>query len=514
MAFNRRDFLMGVGKAGGAGAAYLMMQLLGLLPAPEAAAQEPLKLPPGRETMIVILGGGIAGLVAAHELLKAGYRCTILEARDRLGGRNWTVRQNSKVMLIDGADQTCAFEPGQYFNAGPARLPSTHTTMLGYCREFGVPLEVEVNTSHSALLQSDKLNAGKAVEQRRVVNDARGYVAEMLTKCIQRGALDKDLTADDRSRMTEFLRQFGDVNETGLFKGSERSGYRVKPGAGNNFGSRYEPLPLHSLLDAALWTSFLEDEEFDKQATMFQPVGGMDRIPAAFQTRLEPAVRLNAEVAQIRQGPIGVQVMYRDRKSGASDTVAGAYCICTIPFGVLKNVDADVSPDVKDMIAQSRYASAYKIAWESPRFWERESNIYGGISYLRQAVDLVWYPSAALFSQSGIILGGYGVEDDTDFGRLPNVAAKLAASRQSIEILHPGHGKDLQNPVYVNWGKVPFSLGSWADDIGGKGYNLLIEPDRRVYFAGDHASQLLGWQEGSALSAHYVLNHIGRRMQG
>ena len=59
-----------------------------------------------------------------------------------------------KIVFTDGSQQTCAFGEGQYLNAGPARLPSTHRTMLGYCREFAVPLEVEVNASHSALMQS------------------------------------------------------------------------------------------------------------------------------------------------------------------------------------------------------------------------------------------------------------------------------------------------------------------------------------------------------------------------
>jgi monoamine oxidase len=464
--------------------------------------------------MIVILGGGIAGLVSAHELTKAGYRCTVLEARDRVGGRNWSCRQNMKVALNGIAEQVCVFEQGQYFNAGPARLASTHTLMLGYCRELGVPLEVEVNTSRSALLQSAKLNGGKPVEQRRVVNDARGYVAELLTKSIKKGALDAELSVEDRSRMTAFLSQFGDLNEAGQFRGTGRSGYMTKPGAADVLGSRYDPLPLHALLDSALWASFIEDEEFDKQATMFQPVGGMDRIPAAFEKRLGPIVRLNAEVVQIRQGPIGVQVTYRDRKSGSTETVGGIICICALPLEVLKSIDADFSNDVKEMVATSRPASVYKVAWESRRFWEQDYDIYGGISYLSQAVDLVWYPSGQLFSQNGILVAGYGVEDDTSFGRLPNVAAKIAASRQAVETLHPGHGGELKNPLYVNWAKVPFSLGSWTDEIGGKGYNLLIQPDRRLYFAGDHASQLLGWQEGSALSAQFVLSQIGRRLQG
>jgi monoamine oxidase len=40
----------------------------------------------------VILGAGIAGMVAALELGKAGYECRVLEARSRPGGRNWTLR--------------------------------------------------------------------------------------------------------------------------------------------------------------------------------------------------------------------------------------------------------------------------------------------------------------------------------------------------------------------------------------------------------------------------------------
>src|SRR5579872_1499244 len=127
----RRDFLTKLGQAGGFSAAYVMMQSLGLLPPPASHASV-LRLPPesGKGKRVVILGAGIAGLVAGMELRKAGYQCHILEARQRAGGRNWTIRNGTRVDLTDGTSQTCHFEEGHYFNAGPARLPSHHHTIL------------------------------------------------------------------------------------------------------------------------------------------------------------------------------------------------------------------------------------------------------------------------------------------------------------------------------------------------------------------------------------------------
>ena len=125
MGFTRRDFLMRVGAAGGYSAAFMMMQSLGLTPAPQASAKESkLQVVAGKGTRVVILGGGIAGLVSAYELGKAGYTCTVLEARQRVGGRNWSIRNGSEVQFTDGTTQKCSFEDGHYFNAGPARLPS------------------------------------------------------------------------------------------------------------------------------------------------------------------------------------------------------------------------------------------------------------------------------------------------------------------------------------------------------------------------------------------------------
>lgn len=517
MSLTRRQFLTRVGQAGGFGATYVLMQSLGLLPAPAAVA-DTLRLVDGKGARVVILGGGIAGLVAAYELGKAGWSCTILEARHRAGGRNWSIRNGTQVDFTDGTRQTCSWEGEQYLNAGPARLPSTHFAMLNYCRELGVALEVEVNTSRSALMQSDKLNGGVAVPQRRVVYDTRGHVSELLAKCIRKGALDEEIDAGDRERMIAFLRQYGDLNPDLLYRGTDRAGYKIYPGADSQTPAINDVLPMNALLDANLWTGLLVEDSIVWQTTMFQPVGGMDRIPTAFASRLDPIIRYGSEVTRIRQSDTGVTVDYRDSSAAgqsSAQSITADYCICAMPLTMVRTLDADFSPQIRAILDTVQYDLAYKIGWEAPRFWEKEANIYGGISYLQQTVDLVWYPSARMFSDKGILIGGYNLENQTDFGKLPSMQAKLDVSRRSIELLHPGHSNDLADPIYISWGRIPYNLGSWiSEDMNDeKTLATLQAPDGRVYFAGEHTSRLPGWQEGAALSAWRVINQLGARIQ-
>ncbi len=133
-----------LGTIGGAGVAWGTLEALGLVPdvrehtKPFSPPQQSDFHLQGRVngTTVLVLGGGDAGLVAMYELEKAGYRCELLEARDRPGGRAWTVRGGDTNTDRQGIEQIAGFTEGQYMNAGPARIPQHHTT-LDYCRELG-----------------------------------------------------------------------------------------------------------------------------------------------------------------------------------------------------------------------------------------------------------------------------------------------------------------------------------------------------------------------------------------
>ncbi|HEX8606843.1 MAG TPA: FAD-dependent oxidoreductase, partial [Pseudoduganella sp.] len=499
---------------------------LGAIDVAGAATNAPLSLAPGSGNgrSVLVLGAGIAGLVSAWELRKAGYTVRVLEARDRVGGRNWTIRNGTRIELTDGTVQVADFAPGHYFNAGPARLPSHHRTILGYCKAFGIELEAEVNSSRSAYFLPDAAKGGQPIQLRRAVNDARGRVSELLAKAADRGALDQELSRDDRSRLVEFLKVYGDLDGHLAFKGSERSGYTVYPGADAQAGERPEPLPLEALLDPDLWSALIFDELLIFQPTMLQPVGGMDRIPAAFAERLAEVITLNTEVRAIRNtgkgggegAGKGVSVTVRDRAGGREQVLEADFAIVTFPLPVLAKVETNFSAEVKEAIASVEYDAASKIAWQSERFWESGSNIYGGISVVKHPTALIWYPSGGFHKPTGVLVGCYNIgQAARDFTSQP-LQAQFESSRTVIDRVHPGSGALLKNPVSVAWHKVPYSLGPWVHWATPKErqYVRLNRPEGRVHFAGEYLSQIGAWQEGAALSAHHAVAAIAAAVAG
>jgi monoamine oxidase len=515
MVLSRRQFLTQVAAMSGMGAAFLSMQALGL--ASTAFAQPAPNLPAkiGNGVHVIILGAGIAGLVTAYRLERAGFAVTLLEARHRTGGRNWTLRHGDKVEMLGEVEQDVVFSKGMYFNAGPARIPSHHQGLLSYCKLLGVPLEVEVNFSNSALLQSDKAFGGKPIQEREAINDFRGRVAELLSKATSSGALNQELTPDNKERLMVFLRDYGDLSKDGTYKGTERSGYKVLPGAYNQIGSERDPLSLRDLLKDDVLGDMLFDENIVMQAPMFEPVGGMDRIPAAFHKSITSRIVIDAEVTRIYQSTEKTEVVYLDRATGDSHKLSADYAVCTIPLPVLAKIDTDFSPQVKQAIAGARYDYSAKVAFESPRFWEAEQ-IYGGLSFGATDTGAVWYPSSRFQSARGIILGAYvsGKSAET-FEAMP-VSTQIDMARRAVDKLHPGHGADLSAPVAVDWNKVPYNLGPWIHWTNSSSdrstYQLLNQPDGRVYFTGAHLSQLPSWQEGAVLAAHRTIEMIASRV--
>ena len=513
----RRFLLRAIGTAAGSAAVYRTMEALGMVAASAKTPELDLPAGSGKGKRVVVLGAGIAGLVAAWELSQAGWDCVVLDASDRVGGRNLTVRGGD--VLQEGAlRQKVCFdrEDHLYANLGPARIPHHHRALLAYCKAFDVPLEVFTNDNRGALLHNSGGFDGKPVRARRVVTDVRGYISELLAKAVGGGALDQELTAEDKENILKMLKEFGDLKEESLaYEGSSRAGYGGRDNAGLAGGGEPEaPLDLRELLTSDFWRYKLHFSHFLNQSpTLLEPVGGMDAIPRAFEKRIGHLVRLGCRVQQLRRTRTGVRILYRNAQ-GTTETVEGDFAVCTIPAPVLKDIPSDFSPATRQAIQALEFQDSAKIAFQARRrFWEEDQAIYGGISWTDQDITQIWYPASGYHRKKGVVIGAYiwSREPALRYAGLTG-EERLKQAMAEGEQLHPGYGAEMECGVSRVWGHVPLQKGAWAkgEEKVKEAATVLREPDGPFYFAGSQVTALAAWQEGAVLSAYAALNRMHR----
>lgn len=500
MALTRRHFLGRVAAAGGAPLVYEAMAGLGLLAVPTPARFDLRGQVSG--VRVLVLGAGLAGLTVAYELGKLGYRCQILEARPRAGGRAYTVRRGT-ISEEDGPRQVAAFEEDLYFNAGAMRIAHHHRTTLAYCRELQVPVEAfSVNCDSAYLYQQNAARlAGRRIRVREARADLDGYVAELLSKAVSQAELDQPLTRDDRDNLIEYLRRSGALDEGGQYRGSPRRGDDVA-GA---------PLALSDILGSKVGLYLQSD--FNYQPTMLQVVGGSDRLPAAFAARLKDRIVYRAAVREIRQSENSVSVVYADQ-NGRLQNVEADYCVCAVPLTVLARLQTDFSPEFRRAVGSATYAAAGKIGLQfKRRFWEEEDGIYGGATRTDQEITQIVYPSSGFHGRKGIVIGYY-IQGDA--GR--PMGERSPAERQAMALeqgarIHPQYRSEFETGFSVAWHRVTWIKGSWMSFSADARRELpvLRRPDGRVYLAGDHVSGMNAWMQGAFESAREVAVAIHAR---
>jgi monoamine oxidase len=521
----RRDLLSLIGAMAGSAAMYHAMTSLGF--ASESTYKGPVKLhgdPKG--ATVLILGAGLAGMTAALELRKAGYKVQILEFNSRAGGRNWTLRGGDTFTELGGFKQTCEFEQGLYLNPGPWRIPYHHRALLDYCKRLGVALEPFIQLNHNALLHASRAFGGAPQRIRAIKADFQGQVSELLAKVTRQGALDEDVTKEDQEILLQALKSWGALDTDYRYKANlvsaEFRGYARDPGG----GLLADPLPsdpvgLSDILRSRVWRYLQNFARYNFQTTMFQPVGGMDMIGKAFAKEVGDVIRYNAKVTQIKQNDSGVTVSYVDMRNPSVVLQEKAdWCVCTIPLSILSQIPADVGRAMQAAIDAVPYAGSVKIGLQfKRRFWEEDEAIYGGITYTDLPIRQIAYPNSG-FNRSGrgVLLGAYLFEGANSYEFTAMTPADRV--RSAVEfgaIIHPQYKTEFENGIAVAWHRVPFTLGcsgEWSDETRTQHYRNLCQIDGRIVLAGEHASDLPAWQEGAILSSLDAITRLHDRVVG
>ncbi|MDI7775942.1 NAD(P)/FAD-dependent oxidoreductase [Asticcacaulis sp. EMRT-3] len=474
----------------------------------------------GTGKKVVILGGGWAGLVSCYELSQQGYDCVIIEANPYIGGRAQTARNGTKVQQLGKDPLECTFAEGEYLNYGPWRIPFNHYSTLYYTRLFGIPVETMVNQNDAAFVYSSTgPMAGKRVRQFEIKADVRGYTDELMCKLAASGQLDGYLSKDDEEKFVEYLISEGYLKrDSKTYEGTTGRGFDVNPGAGlvPGPGVPSKPFSFSDVLNSNMWQSVKSVGEFEQQNTMLEPVGGMDRTPKTFAKYIGDKIRMSCQVEKIDQNAKGVTVNYLDKVTGAHESVSGDYCICTIPISVLKNIDANFSKPFKAAMDQVAYAAVGKIGLQMKRrFWEEDDGVYGGHVYTDNEFGLLSLPSYNLMGKTGTILGGYlhgatGIK----YSAMSYKDQFDAALANGALVWPKTMTDEFASGFSYYWHLDPHNLGGWAEwseDARKTAYPVLLEPDNRIYLAGEHLSYLGGWQAGAIESAWQQIEKLHLR---
>ena len=454
-------------------------------------------LPPTRHPKKVILvGAGMAGLVAADLLLKAGHEPIILEAQHRIGGRIFTVRE--------------PFAPGLYGEAGAMRLPQSHTLTMAYVEKFGLktyPFTLENPQAYCHL---------RGIKHRRAEADTNldvfGYefapherrkspgqlweatLRPIIQKLKREGetAWEEIYAEYDQYSVREFLE---DVN-------------RWSEGAIEIFGLLFNQ-------EAMMNSSFLEllrEEVGGFYTNLVQLEGGTEQLPLAFLPTLKNHIRFGAKMIAMDQSPNDVTIHYRTL--GGNIQVSGDYAILTVPFPVLRHVEVfkPFTFAKQRAIRQLHYDASAKIFLQfRRRFWEEDDGIYGGGTVTDLAVRNIFYPEHGRETGRGVMLASYTwAEDAQRWGSLSE-RDRIEQALENILQIHPQAREEFEVGSSKMWHDDEFAGGAFALFDPGQQtllHDHIIAPEGRIHFAGEHASLAHAWIQGAIESGLRTANEI------
>ncbi len=504
--WTRRRFLEQLGLVGGASLVMTAMSSLDLM-AGAAQGRPQLSGRPAKNK-VVVLGAGVSGLVTAYELGKLGYDVRVLEARDRVGGLNWTVRRGTEhVELESGEKQVCAFDEGLYVNVGPWRIPYSHTGVLGYCREVGVPMEIFINEAENSFFYYEGEQygslAGKRLRLREVKADMLGHVNELLVKAVDQDKLDQPMTGEDKDRFIRFLVSEGYLDATTkAYKAIGESGRQpydtamlLKSGIGNRFRS----VPLSDGTQAA---------------PIFQPIGGMDQFPKGLARAIgAQKIVFNAEVQSVRQTEAGAKLVYLDTKTGKKTELSADYVAVCLPLPIIAKLDIDFSPEMMVAVKGVATSNSAKMGLQMKRrFWEEDDNIFGGHLYSNLPLGEFSYPSTGYFSKKGVLLGLYAngpvgaLLDQTPAQRLEHVLGNAAK-------VHPQIRAEFESGFGVWWKKVKYSEGGYATGSAHARQPQLSKMENRLVIGSAAVCPYSepDWQEGAVAAGWLTVKTLHER---
>jgi monoamine oxidase len=435
-------------------------------------------LTPHMQADVLVIGGGAAGLIAASELATHGKRVIVLEARNRLGGRIDTRKDENFTF---GAELGAEFIHGQ--------LPVT----LDLLKEAGI-------TYTSAVGDMWRYNSRGFYQDNQFI--ANYDELEDKLKSLQ----------EDLSINSFLERYFSDEKYTDL-RNSLRS-----------FAAGYDTANADDASTFALRDELLSEDDNHQ----YRVEGGYAAMISYLENQITAklgAIYLNAVAKQVTWQPGQVTVT-----TAENDSYQAACAVIALPLGVLNahysaKAAINFAPPITEQthaFSQMGYGAVVKILLQFTEiFWDRQAMVQGadesvenmGYLFTEQPIPTWWTQNP---DQNPLLTGWIG---GPEAALLTNVSddAILAMALQSLSTIFKVSEVDLNAKLttakVVNWTADPFSLGSYsyATVASKQAREKVTQPiESTIYFAGEalFTGPQIGTVEAALASGKLVAGSI------
>lgn len=434
-----------------------------------------------RDTDVVVLGAGLAGLAAARKLLASGRDILVLEARDRPGGRVHT-----------------AFDLPDRPEYGAVEIGNSYTRIRALADRFGLRIApadrrwFQAVTLHVNGRTLDARDWSQSPANRLAGAERPLPPSRLESHYLARANPLRDIAGWDGPDQQTHDRSIGDVLRR---LGASPEALRLVNVAGNhNHADEVSAL--------GAWKTALA---LAKETGVGHFVDGSGTLPRALGEELQAHIRYRSSVVALEAETGGLKVRLAD-----GTTLRARDCVCTLPIPVLRGValDLPMADEQRRALREVRYTRVTVALFDAEPFWEDDG-----------LPPTMWTdtPLERLFprvSEDGIHCIGFKAFINGRGANEVDALSEPAFDRLALSILErirPASQGRVRYLARHRWGEDPFAGGAYAAWSPGKvaeqrrAVRLPADP---VWFAGEHTAADAPGMEGAVRSGERAAREI------
>jgi len=451
---------------------------------------------------VIVAGAGLSGLSAAYELALKGFDVTVIEGRDRIGGRIRTLRE--------------PFSDGLHVETGGEIIGDGYTRMLGYLDKFGIEYQE---------LRGD-VETGGALEE---LQQGIGMTAYMKGNLYPRGTVLKrnpyGLKGDEAIGLPP-----------NIYSANLRTMYNEVRNNTKTLAD-YDKLSLaQALLEKGVSQKAIElidislnynsinnvsaggvlSDNIRRRASGSVPIkvdGGNDLIPKALaENAVKNGVKilLSSKIKRISQGEKSVKVFYHDRSGRLQSAVANKL-VCTIPFSVLREVEflPGLPQEKRRAIEELDYTLNTKVYLQT-KYREWGKRALGASVWTDTRLERI-FSSTGQPGDSSSIFTIWTEGNGSKFLEKMSTPLRMDYARRKFEEILPFMAGSVERTHTKSWSQDEFVRGAYSQLNVGQ--LTSIKPDIKtavgnIHFAGEHTAETSPGMEGALESAERVVDEI------